>query len=448
MKKAALRGRHQRVRFGLVAVVALLGALTLGPSAMSADSKTYSAVFTSTAPGGENGQSMSLTIENLGSPQLGSANVTAPPGVLIQSVSGLNATSSFTSTSITLRDLNLASGAPLILPMSANISCPARNANWSITGRQNNNGTGSVFTLAPPPISNLVTQVTQDCTLSITVQPNHAEAGQTITNTAYNPAGPKVTVVALNNDNVPPLAPSNDNVTLGKTAGFFTSTGTGFTNNTVPLSNTGVAVFNTLTSDRTGLGFKLTATATGYFSSAASNSFDIQVDGTTCTGQSCHVDTGNQGHTKNQVDGAGTNNVDTLGVGLIDFDAPDGFSIPDNVCSTGPFVPLPDSSGFTTSMQLGVTNSGTSQPDWTLAATLDKFIMNQIPLNGAAQIQGCLGANRISAANGLPIPCDDPSGGPGFPTADAGVATCDPVTKAWWGLLPDAPRESTNAPTR
>ena len=64
--------------------------------------------------------------------------------------------------------------------------------------------------------------------------------------------------------------------------------------------------------------------------------------------------------------------------------------------------------------------------------------MNQIPLNGGPHIQGCLGANRISAATGLPIPCSSDSGG-GFPTAGGGVAACDTATQAWWGLLPDAP---------
>ena len=309
MKKGSQNTFRKRLRVGgLVTALTLLAALTFGPSALSGpDGKTYSAVFTSTVPGGENGQSMSLAIENLGSPQLGSADVTAPPGVLIQSVSGLNATSSFTATSIQLRDLNLAAGAPITFPMSANISCPARNANWSITGRQNNNGSGSVFTLAPSPPSNLVTQVTQDCTLSITVQPNHAEANAPITNSAYNdPVGQSVKVEARNNDNAVALAASADTVTLGKTAGFFTSAGNGFSGNALPLSSGGDVTFPNLKSDRTGLGFKLTATATGYTSSLASNSFDIQVDG--CKGANRNPSTpavGGNTHTSASASGAG-----------------------------------------------------------------------------------------------------------------------------------------------
>jgi hypothetical protein len=436
MKKGSSSTFRERLRVGgLVAVITLLGALTFGPSAFSADSKTYSAVFTSTAPGGENGHSMSLTLENLGSPQLGAANITAPAGIVIQSVTGLNATSSFTATSISLRDLNLASGTPVTFPMTVNVSCPARNATWVIVGKQNNNGTGSTFTLAPSPPSNVVTAVSQDCTLGITVQPNHAEAGQIITNTAYDPAGSKVTVQARNNDGDLPLAASADTVTLGKTAGLFTSNGTGFTGNALPLSG-GEVTFSNLKSDRTGLGFRLTATATGYTSSLASNSFDIQVDGTTCPGASCHVETP-RGHTTNKVDGAGTASIDTLGVGLLGYGVADGLQIPDNVCSVGPFVPLPDSSGFTTSMQLGVSGSTTSQPDYTLAATLDKFIMNQIPLNGAAQIEGCLGAKRIGS-DGLPIDCTSEPPTSGFPTKGGGTATCDAATGAWWGLVPDA----------
>ena len=57
---------RQRLRVGgLAAALALLVALTFGASAFSADSKTYRAVFTSTAPGGENGYSMPFTLENL-----------------------------------------------------------------------------------------------------------------------------------------------------------------------------------------------------------------------------------------------------------------------------------------------------------------------------------------------------------------------------------------------
>jgi hypothetical protein len=444
MKKATPRGDYRRVRFGLVAVVALLGTLILGSSAMSGpNTRLYSADFSPSVSGGENGQTINLRITNLGNQDLGSADISPPAGIVFTAVSGLG--SSLDTAGIHLRNLNLASGSFLDYAITANISCPARTVNWGnplrITAHKDNDGGGQVFNLDTAQ-SDLLTAVQQACTLSITVQPNHAEAGQTITNTAYDPSGPKVTVVALNNDGVAALAPSNDNVTLGKTAGFFTSAGAGFTNTTVALSNLGVAVFNTLTSDRTGLGFKLTATATGYITpisppAATSNSFDIQVDGTSCPGASCHVETP-RGHTTNMVDGAGTASIDTLGVGLLEYGVADGLQIPDNVCSVGPFVPLADSSGFTTSMQLGVTNSATSQPDWTLAATLDKFIMNQIPQNGASSIQGCLGANRISSENGLPIPCSSDLLG-GFPTAGGGVATCDLATQAWWGLLPDAP---------
>ena len=357
---------------------------------MSANPRTYSADFSSPVTGGGSDQTINLRITNVGTQDLGSADITPPAGIVFTAVSGPG--SSLDTAGIHLRNLNLAGGSFLDYTITANISCPARTVNWGnplqITAHRDNNGGGQAFNLDTAQ-SDLLTAVQQACTLiSISTQPNHAQAGQTITNTAYDPTGSKVTVVARNNVGLAPLVPSNDQVTLGKTAGLFTSGGTGFTGNAVTLSNAAQAVFTALQSGRTGLGFKLTATATGYFPSLASNSFDIQVDGTRCQGASCSVDTGNQGHTKNKVDGADTANGDTLGVGLIEFDAPPGpdvFQIPDNVCSTGPFVPLPDSSGFTTSMQLGVTGSGTSQPDWTLAATLDKFIMNQIPLNGAAQ---------------------------------------------------------------
>ena len=182
------------MRFGLVAVVALLGALLVGPSAMSGpNTRLYSADFSPSVSGGENGETINLRITNLGTLDLGSADITAPAGIVFTAVSGLG--SSLDSTGIHLRNLNLASGSFLDYAITANISCPARTVNWqnNISAHRDGDGGGQVFDLDTAQ-SDLLTGVQQACTLSITVQPNHAEAGQTITNTAYDPAGPKVTV--------------------------------------------------------------------------------------------------------------------------------------------------------------------------------------------------------------------------------------------------------------
>ena len=243
---------------------------------------------------------------------------------------------------------------------------------------------GNTFTLDTAN-SNLATQVSQDCTLSIAVQPNHAEANAPITNTSYNdPVGQSVKVLARNNDNAVPLASNGDTVTLGKTAGFFTSGGNGFTGNALPLSG-GEVTFPNLKSDRTGFGFKLTATATGYTSSLASNGFDIQVDG--CKGSSCNPSTppvGGNTHTSASVSGAGMAGGDSLGVGLIKYSQ---FNFPPGFCSTGAFVPVPGSDGFTTSVQVDVGTSG--ERDYTVTAVLDKTIMNAFPQNGNPAILTC-----------------------------------------------------------
>jgi hypothetical protein len=426
-----------------VAIVALLGTLILGPSAMSGASKTYTAVFTSAAPGGENGQLMSLTLENLGSPALGSANVTAPAGFAIQNVLGMPAGSSFNSTSIQLRNLNLSSGSPVTFLMNVNIPCPAGPYNWSIVGKQGSGFSGNTFTLDTLN-SNLATQVSQECTLSIAVQPNHAEAGTPITNTAYNdPVGQSVKVLARNNDNAVPLASDGDTVTLGKTAGFFTSAGTGFTGNALPLSG-GEVSFPNLKSDRTGFAFKLTATATGYTSSLASNSFDIQVDG--CKGSSCNPSTppvGGNTHTSASVSGAGMAGGDSLGVGLIKYSQ---FNFPPGFCSTGAFEPLPGSDGFTTSVQVDFSSGGAI--DYTVTAILDKTIMNALPVNGNPAILTCFFGNRIDFVTGLPRTCSEDilDGFVGFPTVNdpngngSFRAKCDAGgTESWGGLLADVP---------
>jgi hypothetical protein len=441
-----------RLRLGGLAVaLALLVTLAVGSPAFSGpNTKTFSAVFTATAPGGANFYGMSLTLENLGSPQLGSADVAVPTGFVIQNVTGAPVGSTFTSSSIQLRNLNLASGAPVQFSITAHVPCRAdRSYNWSITGRQNNDGGGATFALAPSPPSSLGTVVGQNCTLSIPVdrQPNHAEVDTPITTTAYNdPLGQSVKVLARNGDNAVPLASDGGTVTLGRTAGLFTSgpSGPGFSGNALSLSG-GEVSFPDLESNRTGFSLRLTATSPGYNSSVASNSFDIQVDG--CKGASCTPSTPSVGggtHTQASVTGTVLQGGDSLGVGLIKYQDSE-FTFPPGFCSTGAFVPLADSDGFTTSVQ--VVGGTPGQRDYTVTAILDKFIMNQVPQNGADAILTCLFGNRIDPVSGLPRTCSEDilAGLTGFPTVNdpnnngSFRARCDVGgTESWGGILPKA----------
>jgi hypothetical protein len=443
MKEASRRAFRRRVRLGgLAAAIAVFVAVVLVPSAMSVStSKTYQANFTSSVPSGANNQSITLSITNLGSPSLGSANITAPAGFRITNVVGTGV-SGFTSSAIQLRNLNLSSSdPPLNYTITADVPCYAGTTpTWGIQVKQQGDFTGQSFTSVG---SQLETSLSAPaCTLSFSVFPNNANVNQVITDTAYDPSGSKVTVVAKNSSNARANA-ANDTVTLTKSAGFFTSIGSGFENNAKALT-AGSVTFDKLDSNATGSELQLTAGATGYTSSTPSNAFEITYDGKSCPNPTCNGSQ-NGKHTNVSVDGAGTTNTN-LGVSLLDFGV---FNpVPSGVCATnsdGGFDPIPGSDGFSMTVQ----TDGTSQPDYTIALVYDKTIANAIPSNGVSAIQVCLGARRIGTTApyaGLPIPCSADSGG-GFPTTNdpkldgSYTAKCDTghagATEAWWGFLPN-----------
>ena len=156
-----------------------------------------------TVDGGTFGATLTLQICNTGSSQLGSVDVTAPAGFSIQTggVSPLPGSgSSFTATTILLRNLSMNSGqCTPSMDVVVDVPCPDGPYEWGVEGRQQGDFTGQSFAL--DPASSLVTQVAKACTLVITVQPTNAEtAPDVITDVPYNDPAPgnPVTVEARN----------------------------------------------------------------------------------------------------------------------------------------------------------------------------------------------------------------------------------------------------------
>lgn len=426
---------------GLVAIVAVVAAVVLVPSALSVStSRTFTAGATpASVAAGKNSASLTFTINNTGTVTLGSADITVPSGFANVSVTQLTApaTASVVGGVVQLRNLGLAGGSSVTASITADAPCTGGGGSWTVAAKATN---GQAFTLVGNTPS---TSTTGMCTLAFTSQPNNAKALQNITDVPYNDPSPgnAVAVQALNGDNVQANA-ATGTVTVDKSAGFFTSPGSGFSGNSLSLSGGSVS-FPNLQSDRTGLDLQLTATATGYTSSSASNVFDISVDGRKCTSDTCNANA-SSAHTSVTANGAGTNTTD-VGVGLLDFSV---FSIPANVCSAGAFSPIPGSQGFTQTIQ--ETANTPAHPDYTITVVFDKTISNAIPQNGVSSIQACLLAKRVDPATGLPRSCSDDitAGLTGFPTANdpngdlSFRAHCDtsngPTAGYWEGLMPNA----------
>ena len=424
---------------GLAVLVGLAAAIVLVPSALSVStSRTFTASATTSVAPGKNGASLTFTINNTGSVTLDSADITLPSGFANATVQPLTApaTSAVDANGVVqLRNLGLGGGSSVTASITADAPCTGAGS-WSVTAKAAN---GQAFTLVGSAPSTSLTG--NQCTLAFTSQPNNANFNTTITSTAYDPAGNAVAVQALNGDNVQAHA-ATDLVTVVKSAGFFTSTGSGFKNNSGQLSGGSVS-FPSLQSSQTGLDLQLTATATGYTSSSASSVFDISVDGKKCAADTCNANASGV-HTSVSASGAQTTNTN-VGVGLLDFSV---FSIPANVCSSGAFSPIPGSQGFTQSIQEPAGNP--THPDYTITVVFDKTIANAIPQNGVSSIQACLLAKRVDPTTGLPTSCslDKSNGLTGFPTANdpngdlTFRAACDtsngPTAGYWEGLMPNA----------
>lgn len=196
--------------------ILLLAASTLGvamravPAAgttatCSSTSKCFFAVSVSpSSPAAGANTSFTFTIKNEASPQqLGSVQVSAPTGFMITGASVAPGTASFTSSSATFLNLNLAPGASTTLTVDATVPCGSSTYTWGIAAKQSNafNGTGNDFQLDPASAGNLSGTVTGSgscvstpCPPSApcTASASSATTSATVTSTAPLPSGDSI----------------------------------------------------------------------------------------------------------------------------------------------------------------------------------------------------------------------------------------------------------------
>jgi hypothetical protein len=200
-----LASRTTRSRRALVPIVtaAMLWA-SFVTVALAAD-KTFSASVSpgplvagaSYGEGARAGSKITLTIVNESNQaQLGSANVTAPPGIVVTAATSNVGTASVVAGVIQLRNLNLAPAASVVVSISARVECAANHASyvWGFVVKQANdfNGIGNDLAKVGAVTANTVTG---NCGIVFSTQPASSEDTPTIIRSEiYDPTSDAVAV--------------------------------------------------------------------------------------------------------------------------------------------------------------------------------------------------------------------------------------------------------------
>ena len=304
-----LGARTIRSRRALVTIVtgAILWA-SIVTVAFAAD-KTFSATVSpgplvagaSYGEGARSASKITLTIVNESNQaRLGSANVTAPAGILPTSATSSVGTSPapVVGSVIQLRSLDLAPGGSVVVSISARVECASNHAPylWGFAVKQANdfNGTGNDLAKVGAATTNTVTG---NCGIVFSKQPKSSEKDPTaITNGIYNPGGDAVTVTVKDGAGLDTVAwwsgtvalSIGDDPSLGVAAIGGTSSG--------PVSGGSVALAPTINKAASGYSLLATASPAAGASSGTStaavesDNFNIVDDANACetSTSKCH----------------------------------------------------------------------------------------------------------------------------------------------------------------
>lgn len=315
------------------------GVIISASSAGNTTTKPFTAFFSTTAPGGATNADVTLTITNLSANQsLGSANVTAASNatgaftITGETGASVDATQTYPTSLLKLRNLNIAPQGSLTVHISVNTPCAGGAYSWGIIAKQSNdfNGPpGNNFTLQANG-SNLVTTISGGCHLAFLTQPASADVNALITDTGYDPnvtggaGSPQYVKVELVDSGGNQITSASGTVTLTKVAG----TGGSFASadTTATFDSNGIATFSTLKSSAAGTNLQLKAQASGYGDSDPSSVFQITTGGQNCLGQPVCTFTTNL--TNSQLTTTGTGDFDFIAI-------QDTTSVPASVIADG-----------------------------------------------------------------------------------------------------------------
>jgi hypothetical protein len=207
--------------------------------------------------------------------QLGSAEITAPPGFVISSTSA----GSLDANVVRLRNLGVPPGGSTSVVIQASAPCSAGAGQWQVRAKQSNNFSGQPgndLSLRAAG-SDLTSTIVGSCHLNFFSHPADAAKGSVITTTPFNfpiPGGP-IQVEVLDGTNARVTSTPAITVAAPNLSGTLTA-------NAVA----GVASFQNLSINANGV-YTLTASSAG-LGTATSESFTIWESAATCSpGQSC-----------------------------------------------------------------------------------------------------------------------------------------------------------------
>jgi hypothetical protein len=370
-----------------------------------------------------------FTLTNEASSQrLGSADLSAPSGVVIgQPVSVTS--SGFVNTSATasvaadltthidtllLRNLSIPPGDSVSVQLT---SCGAASSSpWSLLPKQENdfNGTGNNF--VTDPASHLVASV-GPCVLNFVAgrEPTNAVVQQDITSAGFQPSGAPVEVETSDGHGNPIsdvsvgmslLSPGGVSATLGGTL-------------TAVTGATGLASWANLTVDHPGY-FQVEASATG-FTAATSHVFLIAQTAQVCGAGACSSPTLSTKSTTATITAINLPSGDILSAGL------GGYSYSCQAAAQGGYVSVTDPVGF----DVWQSNGTSFDPNASSQVTIDisKRTVQLSPNNGAAFYEICYASNVTFKTRA----------GTSFGTTTIPGSS----TALYYGLLPDC---GTSAP--
>jgi hypothetical protein len=248
----------------MTAFAILLALTSVAAPAGAAPSKPYSLAI---SPDAQAGAATTFTarfaVPTGASQQLGSADLTVPDGFSLVSASvPAPASAQVSGRTVTLRNLAVQPGGSVEATVVARTACTAGVYTWSVLAKQANdfNGPPGNNLNLTASASSLTTTVTGGCGVSLrfVTQPANARVGQVVTGTAYDPAGPPVSVEVIDGSGAR-VTTATDAITIGLGSG----SGPGPLTGTLTVNaSAGLASFGDLRVGAAG-GYTLSATATG-----------------------------------------------------------------------------------------------------------------------------------------------------------------------------------------
>jgi hypothetical protein len=390
------------------------------PASAATTSKPYLVHMTPTmVAGGQTTVFSAMFVNNTGTQQLGSANITPPSTpagftVSAASVSGCVGCANVVGNVVQLRGLNLSPVAPnnsVTVTFSVTAPCASGIGTWAVEAKQSNNFSGppgNDLSFDSADSTGLTTTVNGSCQLVFGTVPTDTTINTTITTQPFNAGGGPIQVdVEDGNGNLvttstapitvqiaatsPQLPPANSNPPL-QLSGTVTRNASG-----------GVAAFNDLSINLHGV-YELLATSPGLDSTNATsppppNGFEIWDQAAACGQAGCN---GSVSTPKVQsVNGTAPSNTGFMLLTL-------GQDLEPAQCASDGFHHAPEGS---TVSSFGFVNNGTTTVG-TLVIDINKSqVQANGPNNGAASYQVC---EQDGAGNIVdPVPsCKAPGGNP------------------------------------